>query len=179
VHAQHIKHAPNPKQGIFWINLENYGTLGALEKTNTDLEKTKTEQLNLLAEYWKHAVALYVRNKRQKLAKGQKEVRASRSTLSLIENAKHNFTLEALLEVLEAVGGNISEAFHSHIPKSLHGEDQALHEILQQILDTKDPEAVKLVEFSLKAAYERYVERSSTVLPFKSVDRKTLDTDRE
>lgn len=112
-----------------------------------------------LEDYWRTKIALYVHKKRLASRKGQKELSVPRQTFSLIENAKLNFTLSMLLEALEAVGGDISEAFQSHVPKTLHKEDQALHEMLQQVLDTKDPHAVSVIQHTVRSAFDSFVEK--------------------
>lgn len=110
-----------------------------------------------LLEFWQRALALYITKKRVQSGKAQKEVDASRKTVSDLENFNANPTLDILLNVLTSVGGNISEAFESHTPKAFHGDHQALHEMLQRILETGDSEVITGIRHSIKNAFELYV----------------------
>lgn len=108
-------------------------------------------------EYWKKTIGLYVRRLRKKADMGQKEL-AIRSTVSLLENAKSNPTLETLLQVFDGIGGDISDAFQSYVPKELHTEHRHLHEMMQRILATGDPDAIRDVTRYCKYAFHQYVE---------------------
>jgi transcriptional regulator with XRE-family HTH domain len=103
--------------------------------------------------YWKHTIARYVRKKRIEAETHQKQVPVARRTISDIENGKSNFRLETLLEVLEAIGGDVSEAFKSRVPKDLHGDARPWHEMLQLIFESGDQDEIRLVQRVLRDAY--------------------------
>lgn len=114
----------------------------------------QSKATRLSVKYWQDRAAEYIRLKRGP-DRGQKEVGVVRQTLSLIENGKSNFTIETMVEVLEAVGGDISEMFQSQLPRDLRGQHRIWHEMLYEVMSHGEPDDVTFVEHALRSSYER------------------------
>src|SRR3990167_1526397 len=114
-----------------------------------------------LLEFWQARSAQYVQQCRIKSGKVQKELDASRKTVSAIENASVNFTLSTLLEVLESVDGNISDAFAIRVPRKWRGPDELLHERLQFILSEGSEKERLAAEEMIEALAERIQRKRS------------------
>lgn len=78
-------------------------------------------------------------------------------TLGEIERGETDFQIGTVLRVLAAVGGNLSEAFHSRLPKSFKSpKHQELHEKLQELLDA-DPLWATAARINVEAVYGLYL----------------------
>jgi hypothetical protein len=116
-----------------------------------------SSEVDALVQFWKENVAGYIREKRKASGKVQKEG-GVRKTVSLIENAKLNFTLDTLIETLAAVGGNVSEAFHGKVPlRFANPYHQIIHERLQEILEKAPPDAVGWIVGNITTFHDAYV----------------------
>lgn len=144
--------------------MELLGTLPQTTCVVKKLDKQQVKESRALSEligYWKGAVGEYVRQKREGEGKVQKELLGTnRRTVSDVENGVLNFTLSTLLEVLHSVGGDISEAFKSRVPKEFHNQKrQHLHEKLEVLLQADAPWST-VAAYNIESVYLNYQQQN-------------------
>lgn len=86
----------------------------------------------MLLNYWKRELAEYVRSKRKDTKQSNF---GPKSTISRLETETANPTLGTIIKLIDAVGGDVSEAFKSRVPRGFQREHQIHHDRLQKILD--------------------------------------------
>lgn len=114
---------------------------------------TKLQTEDELLLYWQKAIGRYIKTKREQAEKTQSEVMGtSRSAISDLENHLTDFRLSSLLKVLEAVGGDISEAFESKAPTEYRGRHRDLFDLLAEVVEFEDRSGLMLVRSALETA---------------------------
>ena len=111
-----------------------------------------------ILKHWQMTLGPYVKRKRKEAEKGQKELRGiSRQTLSLIERGQTNIELKTLIEVLNAVDGDLSEAFQASPRTSANPHHQMIHDLLQDILEFASPDVQSWIIGNIRTFHKAHV----------------------
>lgn len=112
-------------------------------------------------EYWQDAVGRYIKTKREEASLTQEDVSGtSRSALSELENGRIDFRLSTLLTVLDAIDGDISEAFAGKVPTEFHRHPhRRLFDLLAEILQAGGDPGAEMAEIALQNIHEYFVVR--------------------